>query len=57
MTNLSAVIAIEQLKKLKTFNSIRIKIIKKYIEGTKNLTNLKLPFEFKLKDLAIGFSF
>ena len=50
MTNLIAAIAIEQLKKLKVFNNKRIKVIKRYINGTKDLSNFKYPFFFKLKN-------
>ena len=50
MTNLIAAIAIEQIKKLKVFNYKRIKVIKRYINGTKDLSNFKYPFVFKLKN-------
>ena len=48
MSNLIAAIATVQLQKLNNLNLKRIKIIKKYIQGTKNLQNFKTPFDFKL---------
>lgn len=48
MNNLIAAIATTQLKKLVNLNSDRIKIIQKYLNGTKNLKNFSYPFEFNL---------
>ena len=48
MNNLIAAIAVTQLKKLNKFNKQRINLIKKYLNGTKNLRNFSYPFQFNL---------
>ena len=50
MNDLMASIGLVQLKKLKFFNRKREKILKKYIEGIKNCKNIKLGFEYELKN-------
>ena len=49
MTDLMASIGMEQLKKLKYFNSSREKIIKSYIKSLKNCKNFKPAFPYKFK--------
>ena len=50
MNDLMASIGLVQLKKLNFFNRKREKILKKYIEGIKNCKNIKLGFEYELKN-------
>lgn len=48
MNDLMASIGLEQLKKIKKFNFKRRQILKKYLEGIKQLVNIKPTFPYKL---------
>ncbi len=50
MTNLIASIAIPQLKKLKKFNKIRIKLLNRYLVELKDLKHFKFAIDYKLKN-------
>ena len=50
MNDLIASIAISQLRKLKNFNRVRIKILKRYIFQLKDLKNFTFAIDYRLKD-------
>ena len=50
MNDLMAAVGLEQLKKIGTFNKKRISILKKYLEGVKNLKNIKPTYPYKLNN-------
>ncbi len=50
MNDLMAAVGLEQLKKIGIFNKKRISILKKYLEGVKNLKNIKPTYPYKLNN-------
>ncbi len=52
MNDLAASIGLAQLKKIKFLNDSRNRIIKKYIDGTKNLKNIDTKFNFRLTNAS-----
>ncbi|MBI29388.1 MAG: UDP-4-amino-4-deoxy-L-arabinose-oxoglutarate aminotransferase [Pelagibacteraceae bacterium] len=50
MNDLMAALGLEQLKKIKTFNYKREKILKRYLNGIKDLKNIKPTYPYKLKN-------